>query len=922
MICSILQSQELPPIQIYQPELYGAESQNWAISQSQDNYIYVANNSGLLEFNGAKWQLHKSESGIIRSVKVIDSLIYTGSYRAFGYWKKDDYSKLNYHSLSKELKINFLEEEEFWNIISIHDWILFQSLQRIYVYDTITKSYFIISSEENIYKVFKVDENIYYQKEKKGLYIIEDGNSKLVSDHQIVKENLLVNIYTQNDNLLIETENKGFFILENNNLKAWNNLASKILNQISVYRSIQLKDGSFVLGTRSNGILHLTNKGAINYIIDTGSGLSNNTIHYIFEDAASNIWLALDNGINCINIKSPFSIYNDRAGDLGTIYTSAIYNGYLYLGTNQGLFSKPLNTNSQFKFIDKTQGPVWNLKVIDNTLFCCHDTGTFIVEENKANLVINERGSWDIKPIFKSSNILLQGNYNGLNIIENSNGKFNIRNKIKDFNISSRFFETQNSTILVNHEHRGVYRIEVDSNFVNTKKIIRDSTAEKGLKSSLVKYNNHIIYSSKKGIFTYNENKQAFIKDSILNELYNESTYTSGKLIVDDTNNILWNFSKDNLSYLTTGKFIKKPEISTIPYSSKLPKGLTGYENILPIQKEQYLIGTSKGYVMLDMNRIKNTNKSYKIHLNTITSNSIENETILANKSNIEGFNIKHNNITFSYSVAQFDKYLDVNYQYKLDGLYSEWSNWSKNSSKTFQNLSHGNYTFYVRARIGDTTSQNTIKYGFNILKPWYLSNFMIVIYVLIVLLFSIFIHNVYKEYYRKEREILLQKTNYQLELKKLENKQQFMRFNNEKLKQDVENKNRELGISTMSLIKRNEFLNRIKNELVNIEDSRQLKNVIRIIDKNLSNKDDWNVFEEAFNNADKDFLKKIKTIHPELTSNDLRLCAYLRLNLSSKEIAPLLNISPRSVEVKRYRLRKKMNLAHESSLSDYILEI
>ena len=81
-------------------------------------------------------------------------------------------------------------------------------------------------------------------------------------------------------------------------------------------------------------------------------------------------------------------------------------------------------------------------------------------------------------------------------------------------------------------------------------------------------------------------------------------------------------------------------------------------------------------------------------------------------------------------------------------------------------------------------------------------------------------------------------------------------------------------------------------------------------------------MFQEAFNNADKKFLKKIKSKHAELTPNDLRLCAYLRLNLSSKEIAPLLNISPRSVEVKRYRLRKKMNLPHDTNLTNYIIEI
>jgi len=104
--------------------------------------------------------------------------------------------------------------------------------------------------------------------------------------------------------------------------------------------------------------------------------------------------------------------------------------------------------------------------------------------------------------------------------------------------------------------------------------------------------------------------------------------------------------------------------------------------------------------------------------------------------------------------------------------------------------------------------------------------------------------------------------------------------------------------------------------------DNPGVKSVIRTIDRNINNADDWKFFEDAFNNADKDFLKKIKGMHTELTANDLRLCAYLRLNLSSKEIAPLLNISVKSVEVKRYRLRKKMDLPHEEGLANYIMEI
>ncbi|MBT8390804.1 MAG: two component regulator three y domain-containing protein, partial [Ignavibacteria bacterium] len=178
------------------------------------------------------------------------------------------------------------------------------------------------------------------------------------------------------------------------------------------------------------------------------------------------------------------------------------------------------------------------------------------------------------------------------------------------------------------------------------------------------------------------------------------------------------------------------------------------------------------------------------------------------------------------------------------------------------------------------------------------------------------------KRHYRKKQEFLIRKNEKEMERRKLEEKEKIGQILNEKLQDEIENKNRELAISTMSILKKNEFLNAVKDQLKESIDNPKIKSVIRNINRNIENVDDWKFFEEAFNNADKEFLKKLKSIHPDLTPNDLKLCAYLRLNLTSKEIAPLLNISVRSVEVKRYRLRKKMDLQHENSLTDYILNL
>ncbi|TNJ42607.1 LuxR family transcriptional regulator [Tamlana fucoidanivorans] len=917
-----LQAQEHPPIKIYHPKDYGAETQNWGISQSKDKFIYVANNKGLLEFNGSVWSLYPSPNeSIMRSVNVIDDIIYTGCNNEFGFWKKNKFNKLEYTSLSNQLNINFHEDEEFWNIIHLDHHILFQSLKRIYIVNKKNNTYNTIESDDIIYKVFVVNSTIYFQKTKNGIYKIENGKAILISDDKIIKNSRLVNIFKMDESLLVQTENNGFYILNNQKLSKWDIPANNTLNNYSVFRSTQLSDGSYILGTRSSGILRMTASGEIDYNINMIDGLGNNTIHWIFEDLDKNIWLALENGINCINIHSPFKIYNDEKGKLGTVYTSKIFKDYLYLGTNQGLFYKPLNKNIAFKAVTNINAAVWNLVEIDGYLFCGHDGGTSIINDGQSKKINGTlQGTWNIKPIKNNPNLLIQGCYNGLNIIELQNGQWTFRNKISGFELSSRYFEFYDNHIFVSHEYKGVFKLKLNNDFTQVETVEKVPNIDKEINSSLITYNNQLLFSSKEGVFKYNAKSNLFEKDSLISSLFNKNTFLSGKLIHNKDTKTLWAFSKNTLNYLAPGNLSSEPKINTIAFSKLLPKGLTGYENISHISNKSYLIGTSSGFVILDLDKLKQ--KPYYLNLNEVVVRNNNYQSRVINKNENGLFKNTENDITFQYGVPQFQKYLDTEYQYQLKGRYNNWSEWSTNTAVLFENLSFGDYIFKVRARIGNELSQNTIQYNFKIERPWALSNLMLSLYALAFILFSFLMHTLYRRYYKKQREQLLKKSARELELKALENQQQLMKFRNDKLRQDIDNKNRELGISTMSLIKKNEFLNTIKQELLNTKDLKGIKQVIRIIDRNLNNTDDWHTFEEAFNNADKDFLKKIKALHPKLTSNDLRLCAYLRLNLTSKEIAPLLNISPRSVEVKRYRLRKKMDLEHESSLTDYILQI
>ena len=351
-----------------------------------------------------------------------------------------------------------------------------------------------------------------------------------------------------------------------------------------------------------------------------------------------------------------------------------------------------------------------------------------------------------------------------------------------------------------------------------------------------------------------------------------------------------------------------------------IPKATHGYENIIHLKNEKYLIGTYSGYVAVNLDEIK-TSKDFRIGINKINNFILDEPKVLESLSRKKTFSSIENNFEFSYSVPDYNKITSIKYQYQLLGQSKHWSVPSNAKSVLYKNIPYGSYTFKVRAIVGDKLSANEAVFEFKINRPWYFSNTLISFYILLFLLAFYLVHIVSKRYYKKQREEMLENARKDSELKELESSQEIIKLNNEKLRNDIASKNRELATSTMSIIKKNEFLNSIKTELID-GGTKSLPKVIKIIDKNLNNTDDWKMFQEAFNNADKKFLNKIKAKHPELTPNDLRLCAYLRLNLSSKEIAPLLNISPRSVEVKRYRLRKKMNLPHDANLTHYILEV
>jgi DNA-binding CsgD family transcriptional regulator len=913
--------QEIPPIKHHKPAVSFAGNQNWMITQDQNGIIFTANNKGLLQFGGEEWELDASPNqSIIRSVKVIDNRICVGSYMDFGYWERLSNGELNYTSLAEKLNVDIIDDEQFWNIIEYGERIIFQSLNRLVITDIANKELQFINAENTLLKSFKVDNKIYFQESGKGLYEVRGGRAFLVNEGQIIKENVIVGLYKKDGKFLVVTDKSGFYFLEDNQLTKWAINAEKKIDGFRLYSSIELSDGSYALGTISNGLFIIDTDGNNKITLNKGNGITNNTVLSMFEDQNKNLWLGLDNGVDCINVNSPFREYNDNDGKIGAVYASAEKGNYFYLGTNHGLFYRIVGQDGGFKLIPGTEGQVWSLNKFDDALFCGHDIGTFYVDRDKAFRIGDTQGTWTFKRHPKDNNKLLQGNYNGIHVLEKQGNKWKYKNKLTGFDISSRFFEVVNDSILlVGHEYKGVFRLDVDAAYSQVISSSMDTSVQKGMNASLAKFDNQIFYFNPSGIYLYDRDQLQFNRDPTLSDEIQPEDYLTGKMI-NDENGRLWMFSQNRIHFLRREVFSEKLKFESIFFEDINRKSVMGFEHIRKYADSKYLIAADIGYLILDID--KKVTIDPKIKINKIRVRDNEKGLINIPLENDFEFDYERNNVQFFFTATNYQKYQNVKYQYRLEGYDLMWSPWSNISNVSYSNLPKGSYRFTVRSMIGDQISKESDSLSFYIKPPWHLSRWMYMLYITVGIILLIFINKIYDVYYERERIKLINSNQRKLKINELATQRKLVEFKNEKLQNDIENKNREIAIATMSRLKRNEFLNKVIDELNTIEAHPRINRLIKTIKKNLKGNEDWEFFEKAFNNADKDFLKKIKEAHPTLTHNDLRLCAFLRLNLLSKEIAPLLNISVRSVEIKRYRLRKKMNLSRDETILDHIVNL
>ena len=933
----------VPNIRNYPKAVYNAGTQNWGVAQDPDGFMYFANNDGVLRFDGLNWDLFQvTDHSPVRSVCIDENgVIYIGLNDDFGIFDTKSKNGPEFISLRGKLPESINETNVIWRIYDTQYGIIFQSFSYIFIYKDEAIS--VIKPEKAFNYSHYVSKRLFFHEPGVGLFEYINGFKHKVPWAEELKNTEILSIVSFYENqLLIGTAQDGWFEYKNGKLQKWDVPANKQVEKDIMYSAVKLEGNNVAMGTILNGLIIANSDGNIVQQLNRSKGLQNNTVLSLNNDHSGNLWLGLDNGIDYIELNSPLS-YVSSADGISTGYCCEIYNDMLYLGTNQGLFAKPYyassNSNSEkFELVEGTEGQVWSLKLMNDQLLCGHNLGTFIVAGRKARNISEEAGGWMYIQLAEDSTLAIGGNFSGLSLYKFENNTWKFSCKIKGFIESSRFIaEDKNGNIWMSHDSKGIFRVKLNAERDSVTNIriygAKDGLPE-DLGNRLLTIDDSWYISTIDGLYSYNDTTERFAKDEHMNTLLELDARL--KFVKKDEQGNYWYITVGGVGvmHLNDDKTYTK---ITAPFMQLNDKLVREYEFLYVRGTDNVFIATEDGFAHYSSRIVAAYNNPFKSFITRVDIPFLDTVIFPGNNApELMKFPFNKNAFRFYFSAPFYQNPEQLEFSYFIDNYSDRWSSWSHDNYRDLTNLPENEYTFRVKALNSFGIESEEASFAFVITPPWYRSRMAMYAYIIFVIFLGLFASRIINKRFEKSKQKERRKHEKELRKKEIEFEQQsvlaekeIIRLKNEKLEAEKLSLDKELANQTLNIVNKNKFLMKINLELKRVSEE-TTDNAVRTkmailkkrIDKEIDNQHQNKIFESYFEEVHAEFFDRLKAQFPHLSPKDLRLCAYIRMNMSTKEIATLLNISDRGVEISRYRLRKKLDLSRDVNLSSYLLNL
>lgn len=769
LIYSYLQSQDTPYTQDagykffknYGYKEYDHQAQNWGIAQAPNGLIYVANNGGVLEYDGVSWRIIGfPDYKIVRSLAIAPTgTVYIGGKGDIGYLAPDAKGSLQYVSLLDRLEG---EQKNFSNVWRTHvtmEGIYFVSSEFLFRWNPGSKQMKVWPAQvgQRFLYSFIDRGRLYIHRAKTGLMRMNNDSLEILPGTEIFsneKERIIMvvpyfpyspyNIDIDPPRLLIGTLLKGFYLYDSllETVRPFPTEADDYLIKSAANHGIYLSTGDFAVATRFGGLVVMDPRGRLKNIFNKTYGLQDENIKYVFEDKQGNLWLCLEKGVSKIEYVSPLTVHDERSNLSGLAAAVLKHHNVLYVGATNGLYY--LETPLKFKQVPGITSNCWSLLSSEDAILAATSGGVFSIDKNIPQKIIDSP-SYILLASRHSPGRTWCGTSKGLVTLSPKNGRWTQDLRFENIPHDIRNIVEEKDGSLWLGTSAGSF-LKVDFPGAGLSPIVTGYEKSHGLPGTEIYMAwaaGHVIFATEKGIFRFDENAKRFIPDRTLGDEFAAGPNSRPVFrLVEDTNNNIW-FHSASRNYRAIPGREGTFTIDAIPLL-RIPTAQVNAIYPEPTGKITWF-ASNDGLIRYDTT----VKKNYRHDFRTLVRKVLINDKLI-----FDGFKIKtgkadngifpifqytERNLRFEFAAPFFEAETGTQYRCFLEGFERGWSTWKKEPKENYTNLDPGQYTFRVQARNVYEYEGSEDIFRFKILPPWYRTWWAYILYVAAALL-SVFL--------------------------------------------------------------------------------------------------------------------------------------------------------------------------------------
>lgn len=919
-VCTSMSAAQ-PSVQItnYNYKNYKGGIQNWGITLSPENVLYTSNNNGLLRFNGNDWTLlEPGERSTVRAVRCIGERIYTAGDNNIGYWTHQANGEITYTSLLPLVNALGIKGETFWSIGETEGNIFFHSFGNIIRYDGEKMDY--LMKNDCCVSLYQVGEQLFTQKCGGALMQIAGKErtellelKEFCIDEAISNSDTKFMFQTAADEYIIGQSNGNLFTLKDNRLTPFLRLENESHIPVRIDCGSIWKNEILAIGTIGDGLflINLKNGQQTHY---HSSQLQDLNIHGLCFADENFLWLSLDNGISSVILQPATYLWKTNT-DIGTFFDATHFNGTTYVASNQGIYLYEADGKKMQTSIYPLQ--FCNLK---NELLCGTTTQLFKMKAGQSSFepFCNINGVRQFEYIAdRGDEYIFLRSYSGISLLEYKDNTWKYRSLLMGTEDYAQIMPENLHTVWAIHPEKGIFRLRIDrelnriTDFENFSSI--DSYANYN-RISLFKVEDKILFATPKGIYMFDIAGKNFRRQEKISE---EIQYLDKLQSVKPAyKNDIWVATDEELFLYHIADLSAQP-LMHWPFVDNELMLYDKHYNLKSINDSITFVSTCEGTVVINSHMMnRSAARPHPLQIESFCFTDKNNALVYTDfrQPEIELPNTA-TNITIQATTGLGTQATSLSY--RLPGVGNDWSPWQTSGTIHFTNLPAGTYQLEIK-----DSNQNSLTIPILVSPPLYKRTWMIAIYILILLMIAVAIATYISE---RKRRILLRKYKKEQRLHTEELQKQAY----EQLQEKVRNQESELKNRMRFLTQKQELLDSIaqevetqKKELGDRYPNKLYQRLMRIIQEGATEKDKFLSFENYFVEVHYEFMLRMQKAHPTLSASELKFSCLLRANLSTKEISVIMGIALRSVELKKYRLKQKLNLDANSSLTSYILAV